>query len=110
LNEEIEQAISEKRPVYLVHLQINTEESKETYKIKRNIAKNMVRKAHQELWDRFVSQIENCIRGRQGLAYKVMRHLNCESQDTARLNVMKEVVVVYLTTPFQQLRLYSVDF
>jgi Glu-tRNA(Gln) amidotransferase subunit E-like FAD-binding protein len=86
----MEQAITEKRSAYLVHLQINTEQSKETYKLKRSIAKNMVRKEHRELWDKFVSEIENDKHVRQVLAYKVMRHLNCESQDTARLNVIKE--------------------
>jgi hypothetical protein len=35
---EMEQAITGKRSAYLVHLQINTEKSKETYKIRRNIA------------------------------------------------------------------------
>jgi hypothetical protein len=50
----------------------------------------MVRKAHQESWDKFVSEIEHDIHGRQVLACKVMRHLSCESQDTARLNVIKE--------------------
>jgi hypothetical protein len=35
-NKETEQAITEKRSAYLVHLQINTKETKVTYKIKRN--------------------------------------------------------------------------
>jgi hypothetical protein len=50
----------------------------------------MVRKAHQESWDKFFSEIEKDIHVRQVLACKVMRHLNCELQDTVRLNVVKE--------------------
>jgi hypothetical protein len=52
--------------------------------------KKKKRKTHEESWDKFVSEIQNAILVRQVLACKVMRHLNCESQDTVRLNVIKE--------------------
>lgn len=87
---EIAAAIEEKKEAYKKMLQLNTEETKEIYKQKRNYSKILVTKAHQESWDRFVSNIENDIHGRQEIAYKIMRHLNTEEKDNAELNIIKE--------------------
>ena len=56
-NEEIKDAIENKRTTYQKYLQNPSEENFETYKIKRNIAKTIVSKTHKESWDRFISRI-----------------------------------------------------
>ena len=75
-NEEIKNAIENKRTAYQKYLQNPSEETFETYKTKRNIAKTMVSKTHKESWDRFISRIESDIFGEQSMAYKVLKHLN----------------------------------
>jgi cell division septum initiation protein DivIVA len=64
-NEEIEKAIEEKQKAYEQWLQQNTEESKDIYKEKRNHAKTIIREAHQQSCDKFISNIEDYLHGRQ---------------------------------------------
>lgn len=87
-NDEIEQAIKEKQQAYLRTLQNNSEEIREIYVEKRNRARAIVRRAHQESWDRLISNIEHDIHGRQEVAYKLMRQLNKQERDTARLHTI----------------------
>jgi hypothetical protein len=75
-NEEIKNVIENKRRAYQKYLQHPTKENLETYKIKRNIAKTIVSKTHNESWDRFMCNIETDIFGEQSMAYKVLKHLN----------------------------------
>ena len=75
-NEEIKNAIKNKRTTYLKYLQKPSEENFETYKIKKNIAKIIASKTHKESWDRFISRIEFDIFGEQSMASKVLKHLN----------------------------------
>jgi hypothetical protein len=69
-------------------LQQNTEESKYRYKEKRNHAKTINREADRQSWDKFVSNIEGDLHGRQIFAYKVIKHLNKSEKDTVRINVI----------------------
>jgi hypothetical protein len=71
-------------------LQTKTEEANNIYILKSNKAKTIVNKAHQESWERFIAMIENDVHGRQTLAYKVMRYLNSEERDTAKLDIIQE--------------------
>jgi hypothetical protein len=57
------------------YLQNPNEENLEIYKIKRNMAKNIVSKTHKEFWDRFICRIETHIFGEQNIAYTVLKHL-----------------------------------
>ena len=41
-------------------------------KIKKNQAKEIVRKTHQESWENFINEIENDVHGRQDFAYKAI--------------------------------------
>jgi hypothetical protein len=75
-SEEIDKAIKEKQTAYKIYLQNPTEITKEIYRTKRNLAKNVTMKAHQESWERFISNIENDIHGRQTIAYKIRKHMN----------------------------------
>jgi predicted DsbA family dithiol-disulfide isomerase len=75
-NEEIKNAIENKRRAYQKYLQNPSEENFETYKITRNIAKTIFSKTHKESWDRFISRIESDIFGEKSMAYKVLKHLN----------------------------------
>ena len=48
----------------------------------------MVRRAHQESWDRLISNIETDIHGRQEIAYKLMKNLNQQQKDTVQLHII----------------------
>lgn len=88
--EELEQAIKDKKIAYHKYLQTPSVQNEETYKSKRNTAKAIARRAHQQYWDIFVSNIEHDLHGRQEVAYKIIKHLNSQERDTARLNVIED--------------------
>ena len=67
-NEDIKNSIENKRTAYRKYLQISSEETFETYKIKRNMAKTIVCKTHKESWDRFICKIESGIFDEQNMA------------------------------------------
>lgn len=46
-------------------LQDQTEDSRKLYNEKRNLCKTVVRRTRQESWNKFVSEIEHDIHGRQ---------------------------------------------
>jgi hypothetical protein len=54
----------EKQKAYKQWLQQNTVESKDRYKEKCNHAKTIIREAHQQSWDKFISNIEDDLHGR----------------------------------------------
>ena len=85
-NEEIKNAIENKRTAYQKYPQNPSEENFETCKIKRNMAKTIVSKAHKEFWDRFIRRIEADIFGKQSMAYKVLKHFNQTYKDTTEIN------------------------
>jgi len=85
-NEEIKNVIENKRTAYQKYLQNPSEENFETYKIKRNIAKIIVSKAHKESWDTFISRIKSDNYGEQSMAYKVLKHLNRTNKDTIEIS------------------------
>lgn len=89
-NEEIKNVIENKRRAYQKYLQHPTKENLETYKIKRNIAKTIVSKTHNESWDRFMCNIETDIFGEQSMAYKVLKHLNWTNRDTIKINTIED--------------------
>ncbi|XP_054708323.1 uncharacterized protein LOC129218133 [Uloborus diversus] len=88
-NDDIEKAVKEKQMAFRNMLQNNTLETREIYKEKRNLAKRIIRNAHQESWDKFISVVENDVHGRQTLAYKILRKLNKEERDNAYINIIK---------------------
>ena len=77
-----------KRQAYNQWLQKRTDESKHRYIEIRNKTKRIVRKAHQESWDRFISEIEHDVHGRQMFAYKMLKHLTQSEKDMARISVI----------------------
>jgi hypothetical protein len=89
-NDEIAAAIKGKKEAYNILLQTKTEEENSIYKLKRNTAKTIVNKTHQESWERFIAMIETDIHGRQTLAYKVMRYSNNVERDTEKLDIIQE--------------------
>ncbi|XP_039280839.1 uncharacterized protein LOC111056792 [Nilaparvata lugens] len=90
-NEEISEAIRNKKKAYKQLLQSPTDQAKQNYRIKRNIAKTIVRKAHEDSWDRFISGIEDDLHGRQEVAYKLIKHLNSDVKEMAKIeNIGKE--------------------
>ena len=88
-SEEIEDAIKSKQKEYKKYINDPTEENKDRYKRKRNIAKQLVREAHKDSWERFIANIENDIHGRQLIAYKVMKTINNSEKEQLRINVIK---------------------
>ena len=89
-NSEIKEAIEEKRRAFKIYLQKKTETTFETYKEKRKIAKQLTRKAHEESWNRFISEVEHDMYGRQIIGYKLIKHINKPEKDTASLNIINE--------------------
>jgi hypothetical protein len=58
-----------------IRLLYPTEESNYRYKEKRNHEKKTImREAHQQSWDKFVSNIDDGLYGRQISAHKVIKH------------------------------------
>ena len=90
LNEEIANAIKDKKSAHLQFLQWQTDEAREIYRRKRNEVKIIVRKVHQEFWDIFISTVDHDVHGRQMMAYKVLKHLDSEERDVANLNIIRE--------------------
>jgi hypothetical protein len=88
-NEGTETAIQEKKKAYLTYLQKRTPSAEEKYKEKRNIAKKVVRQAHQQSWEKFISETEHDIHRRQQFTHKIMKHLNQE-KDIAKMNTIQE--------------------
>lgn len=89
-NEEIAKAVEEKKKAYHRYLQLNTEEAKQAYKAKRNMAKSLVRKLNDASWNKFIGDVEHDLHGRQLFAYKLLKHLNQNEKDTAYLNIIPE--------------------
>jgi len=89
-NQQVKEAIDKKKQTYQKYLQTKSEESKEIYKEARNEAKRISRKAHQESWEKFISQVENDLHGRQTFAYKAIKQMNKTEKDTAHLEVIDE--------------------
>lgn len=83
-NEELGREIEEKRHLYLKWMSRQRPEDKEQYQAQARVVKNLVRQAHRESWDKYVSNIEHDIHGRQTSAYKIMKHLNKEEKDAAK--------------------------
>lgn len=89
-NEEIEKAIKEKKIAYNKYIQLSTPESYTDYKSKRNYAKDLTRTAHQQSWEKYVSEIEHDVHGRQLVAYKILKHLSSSEKDTVKLNIIAD--------------------
>lgn len=60
------------------------------YKQKRNYCKHIIRQAHEESWNRFISDIEADVHGRQMIAFKIMKTLNKEEKDQIMINSIEE--------------------
>jgi hypothetical protein len=88
-NAEIEEAVNEKQKACNIRLQNQTDDAKETYKLKRNATKYITRKAHQDTWDNFMNKVEHDLQGRQITAYNLMRHLNNTVRGTAKTDIIK---------------------
>jgi hypothetical protein len=52
--------------------------------------KKIIREAHHQSWDKYTSNTEDDLHGRQITAYKVIKHLNKSEKDTVRINVIEE--------------------
>ena len=68
-NEEVEEAIQEKQLTYHKYLQTRTSEDLNIYKQKCNALKYIIREAHDTLWNRFISNLEYDVHGRQTVTY-----------------------------------------
>ena len=89
-NEEIKNAIENKRTAYRKYLQNSSEENYETYKITRNMAKAIVSETHEESWDGFICRIESDIFGEQNMAYRVLKHRSQTNKDTIAINNIED--------------------
>ena len=85
---EIKEAIEKKKEAYLKWLQSSTEENREIYVTKRNAVTYLIRNKKKENWDKFITNIENDLHGRQTVAYKLMKHLKQKEKDTANIKTI----------------------
>jgi hypothetical protein len=52
----------------------------------------MIKAAHQESWNAYISNIEHDVYGYQSNAYKILKHLNKDQKDSADIQVINEVI------------------
>ncbi len=89
-NEDLNEAIAEKKKLYLKWLANKDPQSLELYKIQCKKTKSLVKNAYKDIWDKYISNIEHDIHGRQLMAYKAMKHLNNDEKDAAKLQVLDD--------------------
>ena len=56
----------------------------EKYNTQMRLTKSLVKRAHKESWERYVSSIENDVHGQENAAYKITKHLNSRQSVTAK--------------------------
>lgn len=77
---------------------MDTEQNRIAYKNITAEVKRICRKNNQDSWDRFISNVEDDIHGRQEFAYKMMKHLNKTEKDDAKINIInKDEWLTYYT-------------
>ena len=89
-NDDIEKIIKDKKTAYLKYLQLKTAESKVEYKYRCALARREVRKIKRNSWEKYVSDIEHDVHGRQEKAYKILKHLNKTEKDNLHLTTITE--------------------
>lgn len=75
-NQKVKNAVNEKKHTCHKYLQKKIEESKEIYSEARIEAKRITRQAHQQSWEKVISQIESDLHGRQTFAYNMIKQMN----------------------------------
>lgn len=73
-----------------IDLRTKTEEDRTIYKNKCAITKEKIRKVHKTSWEKYISDIEHDVHGRQINTYKIIKHLNRTERDTAQLNIIEK--------------------
>ena len=68
----------------------NLLQTKEKYNQVRNTVRLLIIYTHKASWDTFISGVELDLRGRQDIAYKLMRHLNREEIQLKRVLLHKK--------------------
>ena len=86
LNEEIREATSEKKEVYLKWLNSKDIEHYIIYKHKRAIVRNLPRKLQNESWKAFVKFLEKDVTGAKRYGFKVFKNLKEDCSDTLNIN------------------------
>ena len=72
-NDEVSKATEEKKRAYHMYVQLNTDEAKYINKKKRNRAKGLVKRVHDESQNLFITSIEHNVHGRQLVDYKMIK-------------------------------------
>lgn len=90
-NDELAKLISEKKKEYLNYLNKKTTESLIEYKRKCAIVRREVRKIKRTTWEKYVSDIEHDVHGKQVKAYKIMKYLNNDNRENLKLNPISEI-------------------
>ena len=85
-NEEIQQAIEEKKASYRKYLQNKTVEHYIEYKRHRAIVRKMTRGQRREDWDKFVKTLERDITGTQRRGFKIFKQLQLQERDKLKID------------------------
>jgi len=85
-NEEIQQAIEEKKASYRKYLQNKTVEDYIEYKRHRATVRKMTRRQRRDDWDKFVKTLERNITGTQWRGFKIFKQLQLQERDKPKID------------------------
>ena len=85
-NDEIKQAIEEKKASYRKYLQRKTVEHYIEYKRHRAIVRKMTRRQRRDDWDKFVKTLERDITGTQRRSFKIFKQLQLQERGKLKID------------------------
>lgn len=89
-NDDIAKLVKDKKDAYLKYLNLKTDENLIEYKKLSAIVRREVRKIKRTSWEKYISDIEHDVHGRQDKAYKILKHLNNQTRDNLKLNLIPQ--------------------
>ncbi|KAJ4444214.1 hypothetical protein ANN_06005 [Periplaneta americana] len=89
-NDDIAKLVKDKKAAYLKYLNLKTDENLIEYKKLSAIVSREVRKIKRTSWEKYIGDIEHDVHGRQDKAYKILKHLNNQTRDNLKLNLIPQ--------------------
>ena len=85
------------KQVYFKYPALKIDQTRHECKLCSAIARRDLRKIKQNIWDKYISDIEHKAQGREGKAYKILWHLNQTKRDNLKIsnNTEKEWLRYY---------------
>jgi hypothetical protein len=90
MDEHLAKVINDKREAYKKGLSAGSIEDEIEYKRCRAVAKREVRKNKREMWNTFVSRLENDVSKPRSKTYKIIRMLKNYTREQVKINPIKK--------------------